>query len=186
MAIPKKESNTPAPRQDPMIDERVARRMLVLRGERVLLDIHLAELYEVETRALKQAVRRNKHRFPKDFMFTLNKDEMEQVVEHGLVPSVSHLGGAKPYAFTEGGVAMLSSVLNSKRAIAMNVAIMRTFIALRRLAKNHAAIVAKLKQMEAKYDRQFKEVYELLHELLDPPALPRKRIGYRQGGGKAQ
>lgn len=169
-----------------MVDERVARRMLVLRGERVLLDIHLAELYEVETRALKQAVRRNKHRFPADFMFTLKADEIDHVVAQGLIPSVSRLGGAKPYAFTEGGVAMLSSVLNSRRAIAMNVAIMRTFIALRRLAKNHSAIVAKLKEMEARYDKQFQEVYELLYDLLDPPRPPRKRIGYRQNEEKAQ
>lgn len=164
---------------EPVVDERIVRRMLVLRGERVLLDIHLAELYGVETRALKQAVRRNKSRFPADFMFTLKKEEIEHVVAQGVVPSVSHLGGAKPYAFTEGGVAMLSSVLNSKRAIAMNVAIMRTFIALRRMAKNYSAIVSKLKEMEGRYDKQFKEVYALLHELLDPPRLPRKRIGFR-------
>ena len=88
----------------------------------MLLDIHLSELYDVETRALKQAVRRNKHRFPSDFMFTLKDAEIKEAVANGFIPSVAHLGGAKPFAFTEGGVAMLSSVLNSKRAIAMNPA----------------------------------------------------------------
>jgi hypothetical protein len=166
----------------PVVDTRVARHMLMLRGERVLLDIHLSELYDVETRALKQAVRRNKHRFPADFMFTLKEAEIKEAVANGFIPSIAHLGGAKPFAFTEGGVAMLSSVLNSKRAIAMNVAIMRTFIALRKLSKNYTAIVAKLKEMEGKYDEQFKEVFDLLHQLLDPPVLPRKRIGFRQKG----
>lgn len=168
----------------PAVDTRVARHMLMLRGERVLLDIHLSELYEVETRALKQAVRRNKHRFPADFMFTLKESEIKEAVANDFIPSVAHLGGAKPFAFTEGGVAMLSSVLNSKRAIAMNVAIMRTFIALRKLSKNHAAIVSKLKELEGKCDKQFKEVYELIHQLLDPPALPPKRMGFRKKAQK--
>lgn len=177
-----------APKPDrlpvPAVDTKVARHMLMLRGERVLLDIHLSELYEVETRALKQAVKRNKHRFPADFMFTLKEAEIKEAVANGFIPSVAHLGGAKPFAFTEGGVAMLSSVLNSKRAIAMNVAIMRTFIALRRLAKNYSTIVAKLKEMEGKYDKQFKEVYELIHALLDPPIAPRPKIGYKRPGQK--
>lgn len=99
----------------PEVDTRVARHILLLRGERVLLDIHLAELYDVETRVLKQAVRRNKHRFPADFMFTLKVGEIDELVANGFIPSAAHLGGAKPFAFTEGGVAMLSSVLNSRK-----------------------------------------------------------------------
>ena len=164
----------------PVVNERIARRIVLLRGERVMLDVHLAELYEVETRTLKQAVRRNRVRFPEDFMTELTKEEAALMVSQGVIPSLRSLGGTTPYAFTEGGIAMLSSVLNSKRAIAMNVAIVRTFIALRRLSKNYSAIMAKLKQMEGKYDKQFKEVYDLIHDLLDPPSQPRKRIGFRK------
>jgi hypothetical protein len=164
----------------PEVDTRVARHILLLRGERVLLDIHLAELYDVETRTLKQAVRRNKHRFPPDFMFTLKVGEIDELVANGFIASAAHLGGAKPFAFTEGGVAMLSSVLNSKKAIAMNIAIMRTFVALRKAARSYSAIMAKLKELEGKTDKRFKEVYDLIAEVIGPAKPPRKRIGYKK------
>lgn len=166
----------------PVVTERIVRHIVLLRGERVMLDVHLAALYEVETRVLKQAVRRNRVRFPEDFMYELTKEEAALMVSQGVIPSLRSLGGTTPFAFTEAGIAMLSSVLNSRKAMAVNVAIVRTFVQLRHMAKNYAAIMAKLKQMEGKYDKQFKEVYELIHGLLDPPVAPRKRIGFKQKG----
>ncbi|MEM6264767.1 MAG: ORF6N domain-containing protein [Bacteroidota bacterium] len=116
--------------------EKVISKIIVLRKEKVMLDVHLAELYGVQTRVLKQAVRRNIERFPEDFMFELTPEEIEQVVSQNVIPSKSHLGGAVPFGFTEAGVAMLSSVLKSKKAIEVNVAIMRTFVKLRKMAVN--------------------------------------------------
>lgn len=151
-----------------------------MREEKVILDVHLAELYGVETRALKQAVRRNIERFPEDFMFELTETEIDRVVSQNVIPSRSHLGGAVPYAFTETGVAMLSSVLKSKKAIEMNVAIIRTFVALRKMAVNYKEIMRKLEKMEADYDEKFKEVFSALRYLLDPPNPSRKQIGFKQ------
>ncbi|MBK9735744.1 MAG: ORF6N domain-containing protein [Saprospiraceae bacterium] len=130
-----------------------------MRDERVILDIHLAELYGVETRVLKQAVKRNIERFPDDFMFELNDDEIDEVVSQNVIPSKSYFGGANPYAFTETGVAMLSSVLKSSKAVEMNIAIMRTFVALRKLAINYDELLKKLEAMEKGYDGKFKEIY---------------------------
>jgi len=164
----------------PVVNERIVRRIVQLRGERVMLDVHLAELYEVETRALKQAVRRNRVRFPEDFMYELTKDEAALLVSQGVIPSLRSLGGTTPFVFTEAGVAMLSSVLQSKKAMAVNVAIMRTFIALRRLARNYSSIMSKLKAMETRYDKRFDEVYNLIAELIGPAKPPRKRIGNKK------
>ena len=163
-----------------MVNERIVSRIVLLRGERVMLDVHLAELYGVETRVLKQAVRRNRVRFPEDFLFELTKDEAALMVSQGVIPSLRSLGGAAPFAFTEAGIAMLSSVLNSRKAMAMNVAIVRTFVQLRRMAKDFSLVLSKLKQMEGKYDKQFKEIYELIQGLLEPPKQPRKRIGFKK------
>jgi hypothetical protein len=164
----------------PVVNERIVSRIVLLRGERVMLDVHLAELYGVETRVLKQAVRRNRVRFPEDFLFELTKDEAALMVSQGVIPSLRSLGGAAPFAFTEAGIAMLSSVLNSRKAMAMNVAIVRTFVQLRRMAKDFSLVLSKLKQMEGKYDKQFKEIYELIQGLLEPPKQPRKRIGFKK------
>ena len=164
----------------PVVNERVVRRIVQLRDERVMLDVHLAELYEVETRVLKQAVRRNRERFPEDFMFVLTKEEGALLVSQGVIPSLRSLGGAKPFAFTEAGIAMLSSVLNSRKAMAVNVAIIGTFVVLRRMAKDYRTVLSKLKSMETKYDTQFQNVYDLLFSLLKPVQLPRKRIGFRK------
>jgi len=163
-----------------VVNERIVSRIVLLRGERVMLDVHLAELYGVETRVLKQAVRRNRVRFPEDFLFELTKDEAALMVSQGVIPSLRSLGGAAPFAFTEAGIAMLSSVLNSRKAMAMNVAIVRTFVQLRRMAKDFSLVLSKLKQMEGKYDKQFKEIYELIQGLLEPPKQPRKRIGFKK------
>ena len=161
-------------------EERIINNIIVLRGEKVMLDFHLAALYGVETRVLKQAVRRNLDLFPDDFMFVLSKEEVNMVVSQIVIPSKKSLGGAKPFAFTETGVAMLSSVLKSKKAKEMNIAIMRTFVALRKMAINHQEIMRKLKEMEAGYDEKFKEIYAVLERLLEPPVSPRVEIGFKQ------
>jgi hypothetical protein len=127
-------------------NERILRRIFLIRNEKVMLDFHLAELYGVETRALKQAVKRNIERFPDDFMFQLSTAEVEDMVSQNVIPSKSYLGGALPFAFTERGVAMLSSVLNSKRAIETIVSIIRAFIGLRKVAANYQSIVTKIDQ----------------------------------------
>lgn len=161
-------------------EETIVKKIVVLRNEKVILDVHLAELYGVETRALKQAVRRNINRFPPDFMFELTDKEITAVVSQNVIPQKKYLGGAKPFAFTETGVAMLSSVLNNPRAIEMNIAIMRTFITLRKIALNYEEIMRKLKSMEVKYHKKFKELYSTLEYLLSPPAEKRKLIGFKR------
>jgi hypothetical protein len=160
-------------------DEKIIRRIILLREDKVLLDIHLAELYNVETRVLKQAVRRNMDRFPSDFMFELTNSEIDYMVSQNVIPSKQILGGAKPFGFTESGVAMLSSVLNSKRAIEVNISIIRSFVFLRRLASSYSEIMKKLEQMESTYDGKFKEVYKALNYLIDPPQEKRRQIGFK-------
>lgn len=167
-----------AKKQITVIEETIIKKILLLREEKVLLDVHLAELYGVETRVLKQAVRRNADRFPEDFMFELSEEEIELVVSQNVIPHKKFLGGAKPFAFTETGVAMLSSVLKSKQAIEMNIAIMRTFIALRKIALNYKEIMQLLTEMGKKYDQQFAEVYNALAHLIHPPQPSRRKIGF--------
>lgn len=151
----------------------------MLRGRRVILSTHLAELYEVEPRALVQAVKRNPGRFPRDFMFQLDAAEF-RILKSQIV--ISNWGGprrGRPYAFTEQGVAMLSSVLRSARAVRVNIEIMRAFVRLRRLLESHRDLARKLKELEAKYDRQFLAVFDAMRELMDPPPEPaRERIGF--------
>jgi translation initiation factor 2 alpha subunit (eIF-2alpha) len=163
-------------------EEKIIRKIFFLRKEKVILDVHLAELYGVETRTLKQAVRRNMERFPKDFMFRLTQAEVKSVVSQNVIPHKKHLGGALPFAFTENGVAMLSSVLKSKMAISMNIAIMRTFAELRKLASNYKKIVQHIEELKTKYDTQFGELYSALEKLINPPRKPRQRIGFRRRG----
>ena len=115
-----------------------------IRGKKVMLDMDLAKIYEVETRALKQAVRRNIDRFPYDFMFELTEEEMKNLVSQNVIPTLNHLGGAKPFAFTEQGIAMLSSVLKSKKAIQMNIAVMRAFVMIRQFALTYHELSEKL------------------------------------------
>lgn len=164
-----------------VVEERIIRKIVFLRNEKVILDVHLAELYGVETRALKQAVKRNLLRFPADdFMFELSEDEVDAVVSQNVIPHKKYLGGAKPFAFTEAGVAMLSSVLKSQTAIEMNIAIMRTFVALRKVASNYKEIMQILTEMRSQYDAQFEELYTALEKLINPPDEPRPRIGFRR------
>jgi dipeptidase len=137
-----------------------------IRGQKIMFDFDLAELYEVETRTLKQAVRRNTDRFPEDFMFQLTDDEVNGMVSQNVIPSKSYLGGALPFAFTEQGVSMLSSVLRSKKAILVNILIMRAFVFIRQYALSHKDLTDKLKELEAKYNKQFKDIYEAINYLL--------------------
>lgn len=162
--------------------ERIVKNIVLLRGENVLLDVHLAGLYGVETRALKQAVKRNMNRFPADFMYELTDEEIGLLVSQFVIPHKKHFGGARPYAFTEAGVAMLSSVLKSERAVEMNVAIMRTFVALRKVALNYKELMNRLEEMKREYDKKFFDVFTAMDYLLNPPApkeLPRRRIGFK-------
>ena len=162
-------------------NERIINKIVFLRGEKVILDVHLAELYDVETRTLKQAVRRNIERFPEDFMFVLSEKEINSVVSQNVIPSKKYFGGAKPFAFTETGVAMLSSILRSKKAIEMNVAIVRTFVQLRKVANNYEELIAKMQEMELNYNEQFSEIYQVLQQLLSKPEeKPRTKIGYKK------
>lgn len=170
-----------------MVEEKIIKKIILLRGEKVILDIHLAELYDVETRVLKQAVKRNIERFPaNDFMFELAEDEVDMVVSQNVIPHRGVLGGSNPYAFTETGVAMLSSVLRSKTAVSMNIAIMRAFIAIRKASHNYQELVRILSEMRNQYDAQFKELYAALDSLINPPPQPRPRIGFRRNNERDQ
>jgi hypothetical protein len=158
----------------------VERRILLIRGQNVMLDFDLAELYGVETRALKQAVRRNLGRFPVDFMFVLSPAEVKTLVSQTVIPTRGKLGGAVPMAFTEQGVAMLSSVLRSPRAVQVNIAIMRAFVRLREMLMSNADLARKLLALEDKYDVQFRIVFDAIRELMEgPPPPPKPRIGFR-------
>jgi len=155
------------------------RRILLIRRQRVMLDYDLAVLYGVETRALKQAVRRNLNRFPPDFMFELTGDEVRLMVSQTVIPGLGKLGGAAPMAFTEQGVAMLSSVLRSPRAVQVNIAIMRAFVRLREMLLTNADLAHKLADLEQKYDAQFKVVFDAIRQLMaPPPAPPKPEIGF--------
>lgn len=195
--------------------ERIERRILLIRGQKVMLDFHLAELYEVPTKALNQAVKRNIERFPEDFMFQLAEEEAEQISRSQIVTlndgnrSQSVTGSSSnpanagetpqnirsqivtgsqkhrdpkllPYAFTEQGVAMLSSVLRSPRAVAVNIAVIRTFVKLRQLLLENAELSRRLDALERKFDAQFKVVFDTIRELMKPvtPAESRREIGF--------
>lgn len=149
-----------------------------------MLDADLADLYGVDTRTLVQAVRRNMARFPADFMFRLTKPEFDDLRSQFVI---SNRGGRRypPYAFTEQGVAMLSSVLRSERAIRVNVEIMRAFVELRRMPASHADLARKLSAMEKKYDDQFKIIFDAIRELMAPPEpWKKRRIGFSPGRGE--
>ena len=158
--------------------ERVEKAILLIRGQKVLLSPHLAELYDVEPRVLVQAVKRNIDRFPEDFMFQLSDDEFENLKSQIVISSWGGARRAKPYAFTEQGVAMLSSVLRSKRAVQVNIEIMRAFVRLRQMLATHKDLARKLAALEKKYDDHFKVVFEAIAELMTPPEKPKKKIGF--------
>ena len=161
------------------IGTRVEGAILAIRGHRILLDADLAPLYGVSVKALNQAVRRNKLRFPDDFMFQLTADEAKNL--RSQIVTSSSWGGRRylPLAFTEQGVAMLSSVLRTEQAALVNVEIMRAFVRLRQLLQQNAELVGKLNALERKYDAQFRVVFDAIRELMTPPVKPRRGIGFR-------
>jgi len=162
----------------PLPAERIESRIYLLRGHKVMLSPDLADLYEVEPRALVQAVKRNMERFPEDFMFQLSQEEFDSLKSQIVISSWGGLRRATPYAFTEQGVAMLSSVLRSKRAVMVNVEIMRAFVRLRQMLVAHADLARKLAALEKKYDAQFKVVFDAIRELMAPPAGRKRPIGF--------
>ena len=169
-------------------DESIEDTILLIRGRRVILDHDLARLYDVSTRTLNQAVKRNLDRFPEDFMFQLTKAETDELQR--LKPLRSQIVILKkgrgthikyqPYAFTEHGILMLSSVLKSPRAVQVNIQIMRTFVRLREMLASNLKLIERLDAMEEKYDGQFKAVFSAIRQLMNPPAGNRKTIGFRR------
>jgi hypothetical protein len=156
------------PSDTPILNERIETRIYLVRGQKVLLDRHLAELYGTTTRLINQAVRRNRERFPHDFLFELSREEIMRISQ---IETSSGLKFSKNvHAFTEQGVAMLSGLLNSSRAIAVNVEIMRAFVRLRRMIASHADLARKFALLEKKYDEQFKIIFEAIRELMEPVA----------------
>ncbi|MDY6839368.1 MAG: ORF6N domain-containing protein [Thermodesulfobacteriota bacterium] len=165
--------------------EQVERMIFLLRGQKVMVDADLATLYGIPTKVLNQAVTRNKRRFPSDFMFRLTKEERHELVTNcDRLQRLKH-SSAFPRAFTEQGVAMLSTVLNSDRAIQVNIEIMRGFVSLRQMLDAHKDLRRKLAELEKKYDDQFKIVFEAMAELMTPPEKPRRRIGFEAKERKA-
>lgn len=160
-------------------DSRVASRIFFIRGKKVMLDRDLAELYGVETRALNQATKRNAKRFPVDFMFQLSTYETGVWMSQIVISKSVKMGLRKsPFAFTEQGVAMLSSVLNSDRAIQVNIQIIRTFTKLRELIASNKELREKIEKLESKYDQQFKIVFDAIKQLLSAPKKPARKIGF--------
>jgi len=158
--------------------ESIVNKIIFLRSEKVLLDLDLAQLYGVETKQLKRAVRRNIDRFPPDFMFELTKEEYDSLrYQFGTLKRGEH-SKYLPMAFTEQGVAMLSSVLKSRSAIEVNIAIMRAFVELRKMISSHANLERKLIALEKKYDEQFKVVFDAIRALMAPTEKPKQKIGF--------
>ena len=164
-----------------LIPEKIEKTIYLIRGEKVMLDRDLAELYQVQTKALNQAVRRNLDRFPADFMFQLSEKEVTELNRSQFVTgSEKHRDPRfRPYAFTEQGVAMLSSVLRSKRAIIVNIEIMRAFVKLRQMLASNAELSRRLDELESKYDKQFRVVFDAIRQLMAAPTHGRKEIGFR-------
>jgi len=161
--------------------EGIQQRIYLLRGEKVMLSTDLARLYQVAPRVLVQSVIRNADRFPNDFMFQLTLEEFQNLKSQIVTSSWGGLRRANPYAFTEQGVAMLSSVLRSKRAIRVNIEIMRAFVHLRRLLASNEQLAHKLALLEKKYDAQCKVVFDAIRELMKPPEPKRRPIGFGKG-----
>ena len=160
--------------------ERITRKILLLRGHKVMLSSDLAELYGVEVRTLVQAVKRNLDRFPADFMFQLTAEEHRVLRSQSVIlkPGSGRHSKFPPYAFTEQGVAMLSSVLHSPRAIQANVAIMRAFVNLREMLSSHHDLARRLDELERNYDSKFRVVFDAIRQLMTERQSPRRRIGF--------
>lgn len=178
---------TPAASRIPVAITLVERRIHLIRNHNVMLDRDLAELYQVKTIALRQQVKRNRLRFPADFMFQLTAKEAGILVSQSVIPSLRSLGGSLPYVFTQEGVAMLSAVLNSPRAVQVNIAIMRAFVQLRRIAATHKQMAEKIQALEKKFgkhDGEIAAIFNAIRALLEPesnkpPIKPKNRIGFK-------
>ena len=170
----------------------IEEKIYMIRSQKVMLDTDLAALYEVPVKRLNEQVKRNKKRFPEDFMFRLTKDENDSLTSQFAISNdknnrlrsqIATLTKKndiyRPYAFTEQGVAMLSSVLNSDRAIQVNIQIMRTFTKIRNILSEHKDLLKKLEAMEKNYDRQFRIVFQIIRELTNPPEKPKRQIGFQ-------
>ena len=165
-----------------IIVEQIERRIYFVRGMKVMMDKDLAVLYGVQPIRLREQVKRNNKRFPPDFMFQLKDDEIDFMVSQNAIPSRQQLGGFKPYVFTEQGVAMLSSVLRSEQAIAMNIAIMRAFVKLREVLLTHKELIHKLDKLDqkvGKHDEEIQAILEAIRQLMAPPLEKKKTfIGF--------
>ncbi len=167
------------PDRNTTIRKQIENFIFIIRSHKVMLDEDLARLYQVETKVLVQAVKRNLNRFPEDFMFQLSTEEHE-LLRSQFVTSTGRTGRRyAPYVFTEQGVAMLSSVLHSERAVQVNIEVMRAFVKLRRLISSHEELAAKLIELESHYDQQFRIVFEAIREIMSPKNPPKiQRIGF--------
>jgi len=171
--------------KDLIVHEAIEQKIFDIRGHKVMLDSDLAELYGVATKVLLQAVRRNLNRFPEDFMFILKYQDVA-ALRSQIVTLKKGRGEHRkylPYVFTEQGVAMLSSVLNSERAVQVNIAIMRAFVKLREMIASHKDLAKRLDELEQKYDAQFKVVFDAIRELMRPPEGTKRKIGFRREKG---
>lgn len=160
--------------------ERIRQCIYLIRKQKVMLDKDLADLYGVKPIALRQQVKRNIDRFPSDFMFQLRDQEVAALLSQNVIPSKKSLGGYNPYVFTEQGVAMLSSVLRSERAVEVNIAIMRTFVKLREILAGNALLRKKIESMEKKYDEQFQQVFTVLKYMIKEEVKPRRPFGFHR------
>lgn len=161
--------------------ERIENSIYLIRGEKVMLDRDLAALYRVSTKALKQSVKRNLNRFPGDFMFVLNPTEFRDWRSQIVTSKADRMGlRHAPMAFSEHGILMLSSVLKSDRAVQVNIEIMRAFVRIRQMLASNVELSSRLDELEAKYDRQFKVVFDAIRQLMSPPPRNRKQIGFRR------
>jgi hypothetical protein len=168
-----------ASKQLPIPAERIENAILLVRGQKVMLDKDLAVLYGAETRVLNQAVRRNTKRFPPDFMFELTREEIMRISQTVISSEIKY--SRRVHAFTEQGVAMLSSILNSERAIEVNIAIVRVFVRLREMMATHKELAFKLAELEDRpegHDEQIQNIFEAIRQLMTPPEPPKKKIGF--------
>lgn len=164
--------------------ESIEQRICFIRGQKVMIDRDLAMLYQVKAIALRQQVKRNRDRFPADFMFQLTKTETQNLVSQNVIPSIKSVGGYLPYAFTQEGVAMLSSVLKSNRAVQVNIAIMRAFVRIRSILAAHKELARKVEALEAKTETNFKEILKLIKKYLKPNKQVAGKIGFRTDRAK--
>ncbi len=159
-------------------EEVIQSKIMIIRGRKVILDKDIAALYLVKPIVLRQQIKRNLDRFPEDFMFSLTEEEIELMVSQFVIPPKKYFGGSLPYVFTEQGIAMLSSVLTSPRAVQVNIQIMRTFAKLREIMSTHSDLRKKIEEMEKKYDYNFKVVFDAIKQLITSPEKSQKRIGF--------